>query len=73
MFNQTMQFEVLGYDFSKRAGKSPKYKVILQNSDGHKMTLLSDTKKIYEEFPIGETVTVKIAQSQSTLDLPSEA
>jgi len=73
MFNQTMKFEVLGYDFSKRAGKSPKYKVILQNSSGHKLTLLSDTKKIYEEFPLGETVSVKMTQSQATLDLPTEA
>jgi len=65
-------FEVVGYDFRKKAGKSPIYKVSLRSSDGHSLSLVSDSKAIYEDFPIGDKVNVKITQTQQTLDVPEE-
>jgi len=70
--SKSITFEVVGYNFQKKAGKGPVYKVSLKSSEGHSLTLVSDSKAIYEGFPIGDKVNVKISQAQQTLDVPEE-
>ena len=68
-----VQFVVNGHSWRSKAGKAPVYKVSLKNSDGHSLTLVGDSRKICEEFPKGEVVSVKIGRVQLTLDeVPDE-
>jgi len=50
-----------------KAGKNPKYKVKMKNDDGTTLTIVSDSKSIFTDFPKGDTVDVKIGKSQTTL------
>jgi len=65
-----MEFEcvVIGYSTDQKAGKLPKYKVLLKSLDGfHRITLTGETEAIKKGYPLGESVTVEIRESQ-TLD-----
>ena len=63
-----IEFVVDSHGWKSKAGKTPVYKVSLKNPDGHSMTLVGSSRLIFEEFPKGEVVTVKIGKSQLTLD-----
>jgi hypothetical protein len=64
----TITFRQVGYGYSKKAGKDPVYKVSFKSSKGHTLTLVGDSRAIYERFPEGSKVDVKIGQAQQTLD-----
>lgn len=67
------RFVVDGYAWSSKAGKPPVYKVDLKSSEGHKLTLKRDDRSIFEEFPKGESVDVKISRGQRNLtEFPEE-
>ena len=69
-----IQFVVEAFSWKSKAGKAPVYKVSLKSSDGHTLTLLSNDRAIFEVFPKGETVDVKIGKAQRTLDeVPGQA
>lgn len=63
-----IQFVVESYSWKSKAGKVPVYKVSLKSSDVHTLTLVSNDRSIFEVFPKGETVDVKIGKAQRTLD-----
>ena len=66
-------FVVESFAWKSKAGKEPVYKVSLKNSNGHKLTLVSGSKRIFEDFPKGETVNVKVSKPvQRTLEIPGE-
>jgi len=66
-------FVVEGHSWKSKAGKTPVYKVSLKNPDGHSLTLVSDSRKICEDFPKDAVFTVKIGRAQLTLDeVPGE-
>jgi len=64
----TITFRVVGKVWDKKAGKNPKYKVSLKSKEGHAMTLIGDSKAIFEGFPDESKVLVKILPGQRTLD-----
>lgn len=68
MEKKAIQFEVVGYSFTRKAGKGPVYKIHLKSGDGHALTLVSDTRAIYQGFPMGELVSVTISRAQRTMD-----
>jgi len=70
---QTIPFLVTSYSYKKKAGKSPVFKVHLTSSLSHSLTLASESKAIYDGFPIGDTVDVKVGRAQQVLiDIPEE-
>ena len=66
-------FVVEKFSWESKAGKEPVYKVSFKNSNGHKLILVSGSKRIFEDFPKGETVNVKVSKPvQRTLEIPGE-
>ncbi len=61
-------FVVEGYSWKSKAGKPAVFKVSLKSPGGHSLTLVGDSSSIFEVFPKGETVDVKIDKAQRTLD-----
>ena len=51
----------------KKAGKSPKYKLVLKGDGGNSLTIVSDNKAVYEGFPEDTMFTVKIAKTHAVL------
>lgn len=47
--------------------KGTKYTVKLKSPSDHYVVLVGDSEAIYEGLPIGQTVTVKIVELQTTL------
>lgn len=71
--DSVLTFEVVGYGFSKRVAKHPTFKVEMKTPQGDKLTLVSDSRDIYEGYPEGKSFSVVIKKSQKTLtELPSE-
>jgi hypothetical protein len=64
----SVAFRQVGYGYSKKAGKDPVYKVSFKSSEGHTLTLVGDSRAIYERFPEGSKVDVKIGQAQQMLN-----
>jgi len=66
-----LTFEVVGREYRKPAGKSAVFRVKLKTAKGDSLTLVSDSKGIYDSFPEGETVTVVVKKAQKTIaDFP---
>ena len=65
-----IQFIVEGHSYKRKAGKPAVYKVSLKSTrgDGHKLTLVSNSKAICEQFPEDMVVDVKVGKAQRTLD-----
>jgi len=68
MTELSIQFIIEGYSFSKKGAKVPVYKVSFKSPDGHTLTLVSDSRTIFEGFPIGDTVNIKVGRAQKTID-----
>lgn len=62
-----IQFVVESYSWKSKAGKVLVYKVSLKSREGHSLTLVGDSGSIFEAFPKGDTVNVKISKTK-TLD-----
>jgi len=43
------------------------YTLELRTAAGHKLTFKGDSKDLFEGYPIGQAVTVKLANPQTTL------
>ena len=73
MANVDLTFEVVGYGYTKRVTKHPVFKVMLKSAQGDSLTLVSDSRDIFEGYPEGESFSVTIHKGQKTLtELPSE-
>lgn len=69
MSAESIQFTVHSHCYSKTAEKGPIFKVKLKNrSDDHALSLVSDSRSVYEGYPIDGTVEVKIGKAQRILD-----
>lgn len=66
--SESIAFRVVDFGWKKKAGKDPVYKVSFKSSKGHTLTLVGDSRAIYERFPEGSKVDMKIGQAQQTLD-----
>jgi len=71
--SDSISFEVVGYSYSRKAGKGPVYKVLFKNPEGHALTLVGSSRDIYAGFPLGDQVQVTIVRSQRTLEEGPEA
>jgi hypothetical protein len=63
-----LQFVVDAHSWKSKAGALPIYKVSLKNSDGHILSIVSNDRSIFEIFPKGEAVDVKIGKAQRALN-----
>lgn len=69
-----IQFVVKGHAFKSDAGKPPVYKVSMKSAAGHSLILVSESRGIFEGFPKGDSVDVKVGKAQRTFDeIPGEA
>ena len=62
-----LTFETNEVAFKKKTGKNPKYKVTLKSPDGHSLTLVSESRAIWDQYPEGETFQVTVKQTQRTI------
>lgn len=71
--DSTLTFEVTERGYRKPAGKHPVFRVKLKTAQGDSLTLVSDSKEIYDGYPEGETFTVVIKKAQKTMsEFPQE-
>lgn len=65
-----IQFIVEGHSYKRKAGKAARYKVSLKSTrgEGHRLTLVSGSKAIWEQLPEDMVVDIKIGKAQRTLD-----
>ena len=60
-------FVVTGHGYKNIAGKPAQYTVTLKNTIGDSITLHSDTRSLFEAYPVNETVFVELKQTQQAL------
>lgn len=65
---ESISFVVKKHAFEETDKREPRYKVVLKDKvDGHTMTIYGATKEIYEGFPLGETIKLRVDRAQKTL------
>jgi len=67
MTDTVLTFEAVGREYRKPAGKSPVFRVKLKSAQGDSLTLVSNSKDIYDGFPEGEAFTVVVKKAQKTM------
>lgn len=49
------------------------YRLRLKSGDGHTLTFKAEDENLFAGFPIGQAVSVKLGNPQTTLPSPSES
>lgn len=60
-------FVVAGHGYRNNAGKPAQYTVTLKNKLGDTVTLHSDSRTLFEAYPVNATVFVELKKPQQAL------
>lgn len=67
-------FVVHSHGYKNLAGKPPQYLVVLKNNAGDSITLHSESRSLFEAYPINERIFVELKKPKEALQnfLPGE-
>lgn len=61
-------FIVVEHSLREKFGKAPRYKVVLENADGDRLTKISSETFLFQVYPLGSNVDITARTTQKTLD-----